>query len=56
MASTAPQNAGLPLLYRDLIPLSSIDHASWKVRSLDNLSFAKGEHAIPVTVDEAYLH
>jgi hypothetical protein len=55
MASTAPQNAGLPLLYRDLIPLSSIDHASWKVRSLDNLSFAKGEHAIPVPVDEFAL-
>jgi hypothetical protein len=55
MASTAPQNAGLPLLYRDLIPLSSIDHASWKVRSLDSLSFAKGEHAIPITVDEFAL-
>jgi SapC len=55
MASTAPQNAGLPLLYKDLTPLSSIDHAVWKVRGLDNISFAKGEHAIPVTVDEFAL-
>ncbi len=52
MASTAPQNAGLPLLYRDLVPLSSIDHASWKVRALESLAFARGEHAIPITVDE----
>jgi hypothetical protein len=29
--------------------------ASWKVRSLDSLSFAKGEHAIPITVDEFAL-
>jgi len=55
MASTAPQNAGLPLLYRDLVPLSSVDHASWKVRGLESLSFAKGEHAIPITVDEFAL-
>jgi hypothetical protein len=55
MASTAPQNAGLPLLYRDLVPLSSIDHVTWKARSLDSLAFAKGEHAIPVTVDEFAL-
>ena len=52
MASTAPQSAGLPLLYRDLVPLSSVDHVSWKLRGLDQISFAKGEHAIPVTVDE----
>jgi len=55
MASMAPQNAGLPLLYKDLVPLSSVDHAAWKVRALDNLNFVKGEHAIPVTVDEFAL-
>ncbi len=52
MASTAPQNAGLPLLYKDLVPLSSVDHVAWKVRGLDNIAFAKNDHAIPVTVDE----
>ncbi|UVO54624.1 SapC family protein [Sphingomonas sp. SUN039] len=52
MASTAPQNAGLPLLYKDLMPLSSVDHADWKMRALDHIAFAKGDHAIPVTVDE----
>jgi hypothetical protein len=52
MASTAPQNAGLPLLYKDLVPLSSIDHATWKMRGMDAIPFARNEHAIPVTVDE----
>lgn len=52
MASTAPQTAGLPLLYKDLVPLSSVDHATWKMRGLDQIAFAKGDHAIPVTVDE----
>ena len=55
MASTAPQTAGLPLMYKDLVPLSSVDHASWKVRGLDQIGFAKDEHAIPVTVDEFAL-
>ncbi len=55
MASTAPQNAGLPLLYTDLVPLSSVDHATWKMRGLDQIAFAKNDHAIPVTVDEFAL-
>jgi hypothetical protein len=52
MASTAPQNASLPLLYSDLLPLSSIEHASWKTRAIDNVRFLRTQHAIPVTVDE----
>ena len=44
----APQNA-LPLLYKDLVPLSS---ASWKTRQLESAPWLQDQHAIPVTVDE----
>ena len=54
-ASTAPQNASLPLLYTDLIPVSSIEHASWKTRAIDNVLFLRTQHAIPVTIDEFAL-
>jgi len=47
----APQNA-LPLLYKDLVPLSSVDHASWKTRQLESAPWLRDQHAIPVTVDE----
>jgi hypothetical protein len=52
MASQAPQNANLPLLYKDLIPLSSVDHADWRVAEMSDVGFLSREHAIPVTVDE----
>ena len=55
MASQAPQNANLPLLFNDLVPLSSVDHASWRVTEMNDASFLKGQHAIPVTVDEFAL-
>ena len=32
--ATAPAN-NLPLFYKDLVPLSSIDHADYHARSLD---------------------
>jgi len=47
----APQNA-LPLLYKDLVPLSSVDHANWKTRELNSAPWLQDQHAIPVTVDE----
>ena len=47
----APQNE-LPLLYKDLVPLSSVDHASWKTRQLESAPWLQDQHAIPVTVDE----
>ena len=47
----APQNA-LPLLYKDLVPLSSVDHADWKARALDSAPWLLDQHAIPITVDE----
>ncbi len=52
MASQAPQNANLPLLFKELIPLSSIDHADWKVAEMSDVKFLADQHAIPVTVDE----
>jgi hypothetical protein len=49
--ASAPQN-NLPIFYNDLVPLSSIEHASWKGRALENLAMVKNAHAIPLTVDE----
>ncbi len=49
--ATAPQPQ-LPLFYNDLMPLNSRDHATWKSKSLESAEWLKGQHAIPVTVDE----
>ena len=49
--ATAPQ-ANLPLFYKDLMPLNSRDHANWQSRTLEGAEFLKGQHAIPLTVDE----
>ena len=49
--ATAP-GQGLPILYGDVVPLSSIDHATWKVRPFDSMSYIAGNHAFPVTTDE----
>ncbi|GAA4643519.1 SapC family protein [Pontixanthobacter gangjinensis] len=49
--ATAPQPQ-LPLFYNDLMPLNSRDHATWKSRSMDSAEWLKGQHAIPLTVDE----
>ncbi len=50
MASAA-DNA-LPLFFKDLVPLSSVDHATWKARSLESAPWLSDQHAVPVTVDE----
>ncbi|MDE2405006.1 MAG: SapC family protein [Sphingomonadales bacterium] len=50
--ATAPQNASLPLFYKDLVPLNSRDHAAWKSRSTDSATWLVGQHAIPLTVEE----
>ena len=50
--ATAPQQPQLPLFYNDLMPLNKRDHAGWKSKLLPNADFLKGQHAIPVTVDE----
>lgn len=42
----------LPLLYQDLTPLNSRDHASWHARVSDKANWLVGQHAIPLTVEE----
>jgi hypothetical protein len=50
--ASAPQNPGLPIFYKDLIPLNSRDHATWKSRSTDKADWLVGQHAVPLTVEE----
>jgi len=52
MASVPPANNQLPLLFNDLTPLSSVEHASWKARASDALPAFAQQHAIPLTIDE----
>jgi hypothetical protein len=52
MASAPPVNNSLPLLFSDLTPLSSVEHASWKARASEGLPILAKQHAIPVTIDE----
>lgn len=49
--ASAPAN-GLPVFYNDLIPLSTLDHASYRNRPADSAPFLATQHAIPLTVDE----
>ncbi|MBN9504628.1 MAG: SapC family protein [Altererythrobacter sp.] len=49
--ATAPQPQ-LPLFYKDLMPLNSRDHGSWRSRSIDKASWINSQHAIPLTVEE----
>ncbi len=52
-AAPAPQpQAGLPLFYNQLEPLSSNNHGSWKVRPLETATWLASQHAVPITVDE----
>jgi hypothetical protein len=50
--ATAPQATGLPVLYKDLVPLSSDQHATWGTKALDGAHFLKNVHAVPVIIDE----
>lgn len=50
--ATAPQNPALPLFYRDLIPLNSQQHASFKTRATDKATWLAGVNAVPLTVEE----
>lgn len=50
--ASVPGNTGLPMLYQDLVPLSSQEHATWRIRPLTSLEIVSKVHAIPVTVDE----
>lgn len=50
--ATAPAPANLPLFYKDLVPLSSVEHADFRARALDKADFLVNQHAIPLTSDE----
>ncbi|WP_299326753.1 SapC family protein [Parasphingopyxis sp.] len=51
MASAAPQQ-NFPLLYNDVIPLSSQQHAEYKLQVRPKMPFLADTHAVPVTIDE----
>jgi hypothetical protein len=50
--ASAPAPSNLPLFYKDLVPLSSVDHADYRARALSGADFLINEHAIPLTSDE----
>ncbi len=52
MATEAPTQQQLPLLYTALEPLSSNVHGKMKIRTIDKAPMIGKAHAIPVTVDE----
>lgn len=49
--ASAPQ-ANLPLFYKDLMPLNSRDHSTYRARTVDRANWASTQHAVPLTVDE----
>jgi hypothetical protein len=49
--ASAPQ-PNLPIFYNDLVPLSSVEHATWKGRAVEDLGMIADAHAVPITVDE----
>jgi len=48
--ASAPDS--LPLFYKDLIPLNTRDHATWRARSVDKAPWLINQHAVPLTVEE----
>lgn len=50
--ASAPQSNSLPILYSDLVPLNSQEHAGFRLRAVDAAPFLTKHHAIPLTVDE----
>jgi SapC len=50
--ASAPDFSTMPLLYKDLVPLNSNDHKTWKSIGLTNAKFMDGQHAVPLTVEE----
>jgi hypothetical protein len=50
--ATAPDTAGLPIFYKDLVPLNSKEHANFKTRPIESAKFMDGYHAVPLTVEE----
>jgi hypothetical protein len=52
MATQPPGNFSLPLLYKDLVPLSSQQHGKLNLRRDMSIEDAGKVHAIPVTIEE----
>ena len=44
--------AEMPILFNDLVPLSSDEHADWRLAPRNAAPFLKAGHAVPLTVDE----
>jgi hypothetical protein len=49
--ASAP-NAGLPLFYNELTPISSQVHGDWKIRPVRGAAFLKDAHAVPLMAEE----
>lgn len=50
--ATQPAPQGLPIFYKDLVPLNSNEHGKFKTRPMDSAKFLNGQHAVPLTVEE----
>lgn len=50
--ASSPTTPQLPLLYKDIIPLNSREHASWRSRKTDKAAWLANQHAVPLTVEE----
>lgn len=50
--ASAPQNASLPIFYKDLAPLNRQDHAGWNSKGTDRAPWLVSQHAVPLTVEE----
>ncbi len=50
--ASAPQPSGLPLFYKELVPLSLEDHGKLRARKTDRATWLAGQHAVPLTVEE----
>ena len=50
--ASVPQASGLPLFYKELVPLSLEDHGNLRARRTDKATWLAGQHAVPLTVEE----
>jgi hypothetical protein len=50
--ASAPQANRLPVLFNDLVPLNSQDHAKFRTRTMEGAQFLKNQHAVPLTAEE----
>jgi hypothetical protein len=50
--ASAPQSSSLPILYSDLTPLNSQQHADFRTRPSETAPFLAKHHAVPLTIDE----